>query len=154
VFKRIQKLCVELALWMLVGMSVIVFVDIILRFFLRRSLPWGVEVCEYFIFGLTYLAASYLLREGKHVRIEIIESFIKETVKKRLEKCREFIGLLFCIVVCIISIEAAYYSYKMKLKVTRIYAVDKYIFLLIIAFGFGMLALEFLRKLIITLRQK
>ena len=58
---------------LLIGaMALLIAGDVGLRTAGWGSLPWSVEVAEYILFGATFLAAPWVLREGGHVRVDVL----------------------------------------------------------------------------------
>jgi TRAP-type mannitol/chloroaromatic compound transport system permease small subunit len=60
--------------WLMFGMVVVVFGDVIFRYVLSRSFVW-VQELEWHLFGLVYLlAAGYTMLHDEHVRVDIVYS--------------------------------------------------------------------------------
>lgn len=131
----------------LLGCAVIIkFCDIILRYFFNRPLTWDIEITEYVLFAVAFFGAAWLLREGGHVRIDVLDNFLSEKGKIYLHLFHSAIGALVSIILSLMSFVTAAYSYRDGLKVIKIYAIGKYYFLLIISLGFFLLLAEFLRQ--------
>jgi len=56
------------------------------------SLPWLIEVAEYVLCGGTFLAAPWVLRQGAHVRIDIVLTALPRRVSRRLEQFVDLVG--------------------------------------------------------------
>jgi len=136
-----------ISLFLLGAMGAIVFVDIILRYVFRHSLPWGVEVCEYILFAITYLAAPWLLLEDKHVKIEILNSWLRPDTLNILDGLHKIVLAIFCLFAAVASLVATVQCYKTGLKVTKIYSVDKFYFMALISFSFILMAVTSLALL-------
>ncbi len=67
--------------------------EIAIRVFGIGSLSWLIEIAEYTLAGGTFLAAPWVLRQGAHVRIDILLTALPRRVSKRLE---QFVDLLGC----------------------------------------------------------
>lgn len=131
----------------MLGLVVIVkFCDIFLRYFLNKPLTWDVEFAEYMLFSVAFFGAAWLLREGGHVRIDVMDNLLSEKSKTRLHLLHSVVGALVSIILCLMSFIAAAYSYRDGLKVVKIFAIEKYYFLLIVSFGFFLLLAEFIRQ--------
>jgi TRAP-type mannitol/chloroaromatic compound transport system permease small subunit len=60
--------------WLMFGMVLVVFTDVILRYVFNRSAVWAQEL-EWHLFGVVYLlAAGYTLLYDEHVRVDILYS--------------------------------------------------------------------------------
>ncbi len=131
----------------LLGCAVIIkFCDIILRYFFNKPLTWDIEITEYILFAVAFFGAAWLLREGGHVRIDVLDNFLSEKRKTYLHLVHSAVGALVSMILCMMSFVAAAYSYRDGLTVVKIYTIGKYYFLLVISLGFFMLLAEFLRQ--------
>ena len=131
----------------LLGCAVIIkFCDIILRYFFNKPLTWDIEITEYILFAVAFFGAAWLLREGGHVRIDVLDNFLSEKGKTYLHLVHSAVGAFVSMVLCLMSFVAAAYSYRDGLTVVKIYTIGKYYFLFIISLGFFLLLAEFLRQ--------
>jgi len=142
----------------LLGCAIIIkFCDIILRYFFNKPLTWDIEITEYILFCVAFFGAAWLLREGGHVRIDVLDTLLSEKRKTYLHLFHSAVGALVSIILSLMSFVAAAYSYRDGLKVVKIYTIGKYYFLLIISLGFFLLLVEFTREFagcVRTLRNK
>lgn len=82
------------AFGIVVGILILLMsLDIGIRFFKLGSLPWLIEVVEYLVCGGTFLAAPWVLRQGAHVRVDILLTSLPKPAARRLE---QFVDLLGC----------------------------------------------------------
>ena len=131
----------------MLGLVVIVkFCDIILRYFFNKPLTWDVEFAEYMLFSIAFFGAAWLLREGGHVRIDVLDNLLSEKNKTCLHLVHSIVGAFVSIILCLMSFIAAAYSYRDGLKVVKIFAIEKYYFLMIISVGFFLMLAEFVRQ--------
>lgn len=131
----------------LLGCAVIIkFCDIFLRYFLNRPLTWDIEITEYILFAVAFFGAAWLLKQGGHVRIDVLDNLLSEKTKTYLHLLHSTVGALVSIILCLMSFMAAAYSYRDGLTVVKIYTIGKYYFLLIISLGFFLMLVEFLRE--------
>ncbi len=138
----------------LLGCAVIIkFCDIILRYFFNKPLTWDIEITEYILFALAFFGAAWLLREGGHVRIDVLDNFLSEKCKIYLHLVHSAVGGLVSIILCLMSFVAAAYSYRDGLTVVKIYTIGKYYFLFIVSLGFFLLFAEFLRQFAAGIRK-
>lgn len=57
-------------------MSVIVTIQVIMRYVFGSSLSWSEELARYLAIWLIYIGVSYAAKESRHVSVTIIELFI------------------------------------------------------------------------------
>lgn len=60
-------------------LAVAISLDVVLRNIGIISFPWLLEVTEYALYGATFLAAPWILREGRHVRVDVFVEFLPVT---------------------------------------------------------------------------
>ncbi len=78
----------------------LIFVQVVLRYCLGYSLSWSEELARYLFLWQTWIGASYAVKEHKHLRIDIIQNFIKgERQKIRFELFVLLIWLIFSITI-------------------------------------------------------
>lgn len=77
--------------------------DIAIRYFGWGSLPWLIEVVEYVLCGGSFLAAPWVLRQGAHVRVDILLTALPARVTRRLEQLLDLVG-------CAVSAALFYYG--------------------------------------------
>jgi len=61
----------------------LVFIQVIMRYVFSSSLSWSEELARYIFLWQIWVGASYAVKEHRHLRIEIIQDLIKDTVKKK-----------------------------------------------------------------------
>ncbi|KEQ04194.1 TRAP transporter small permease [Pseudorhizobium pelagicum] len=57
-------------------MTVLVFANVLLRYFFGVSLPWVEELTRYMMIWVAYLGAGLALRAGAHVAVEIVQDLL------------------------------------------------------------------------------
>ncbi|MCS7281035.1 MAG: TRAP transporter small permease [Desulfobacterota bacterium] len=123
------------------------FCEIILRYFFDRPLTWDVEFIEYILFSVTFFGTGWLLREGGHIRVDVLDYVLSREKLPYVRTIHSLVGFLAMGILALTSFLAAVHAYRDGLKVVKIYAIGKHYFFLIMAYGFFTLAVEFLRQL-------
>jgi TRAP-type C4-dicarboxylate transport system permease small subunit len=77
--------------------------DIAIRYFGWGSLPWLIEVVEYVLCGGSFLAAPWVLRQGAHVRVDLVLTALPPRIARRLEQLLDVVG-------CAVSAALFYYG--------------------------------------------
>ncbi|MBI5581876.1 MAG: TRAP transporter small permease [Deltaproteobacteria bacterium] len=73
--ERVLKwICVALV----VGLSVLVFLSVFLRYLFNSPLEWADEVVGFFILGLTYFGSAVACGRRSQIYVELLESFLKK----------------------------------------------------------------------------
>ena len=61
-------------------MSVIIFTNVIVRYFTDQSIPWAEEVARHMMIWLTFLGAGPVLRYGGHLAVENLQDSVPRPV--------------------------------------------------------------------------
>jgi len=108
-------------LMMLFGFS-LVLIEIVLRTFLTKTLHITSEYTAYMTVGITFLGLAYTLKEGGHIRMTFLHSFLKGKSVIFLDILTFIIGIVFFSVVTYITAEFAIGSYMIgsrSMQITR-----------------------------------
>jgi TRAP-type C4-dicarboxylate transport system permease small subunit len=96
-------------------LMVVIVADVFLRNVavpgLPRGLAWSNEVSELMLYLITMCVAPYLLRQGQHIRVDIVLRAIPPGVAWILEWIGDLIGLACCGVFAWVGAQAAWSSY-------------------------------------------
>lgn len=100
----------------LFALMMVIVVDVLLRNVavpgLPRGLSWSNEVSEGMLYLITLCVAPWLLRQGQHIRVDIVLRAIPARLAWGLEWLGDAIGLATCLVIAGYASQAAWASYK------------------------------------------
>lgn len=88
------------------SMTVIVFLQVIMRFVFNNALPWPEEASRYLMIWTCFLGSSLAVKYGEHIGV----LFIIQKVPMRI---RKYIMLVVKLVVIAFLAFAAYYGFRM-----------------------------------------
>lgn len=74
-------------------LAVLITIDILLRNFGVVSFPWLLEVSEYVLYFATLLAAPWVLRQGAHVRVDLLLLILRPSWSRVVEVVADLLGL-------------------------------------------------------------
>ncbi len=123
--------------------TLLVCADIVFRQIGVASMPWLVELIEYVMYGGTFLAAPWVLRQGEHVRVDLVLSSVPKPVAIRLEQVVDALGFLVSSVMCGYGVELLVDAYRANFIEFKNLAVHEWVLILPIPIGCAMLAIEF-----------
>ncbi|WP_354004332.1 TRAP transporter small permease [Ramlibacter pallidus] len=113
------KLLAALALagcFILFAMMLVIVADVALRNIavpgLPRGLAWSNEVSELMLYLLTMCVAPWLLRQGQHIRVDILLQALPKKVAWALEWVGDAIGLACCLFMAWYGARAALASFR------------------------------------------
>ena len=99
----------------LFAMMMIIVADVALRNMplpgLPRGLAWSNEISELMLYLLTMCVAPWLLRQGQHIRVDILLQAIPKRLAWSLEWVGDVIGLACCLFIAWYGAKAAWSSY-------------------------------------------
>jgi TRAP-type transport system small permease protein len=83
---------------LLLAMVALVTADVVIRNLAGGAIGWANEVTEYALYVMTLLAAPWLLRQGRHIRLDLVLTLVPRHVAWRMELCADALGFLVCLV--------------------------------------------------------
>ncbi len=87
---------------LLLAMMLIIVTDVALRNFAvsggPQGLAWSNEVSEFLLYLITLSVAPWLLRQGQHIRVDIL----LQAIPKKLAWALEWVGDLLCLACCLV----------------------------------------------------
>ncbi|MET0311445.1 MAG: TRAP transporter small permease [Burkholderiaceae bacterium] len=100
----------------LFAMMFIIVGDVVLRNIpvpgLPRGLAWSNEISELMLYLLTMCVAPWLLRQGQHIRVDILLQALPPRLAWCLEWVGDAIGFACCLVIAWYGAQAAWSSYS------------------------------------------
>lgn len=100
---------------LLMLMMLVIVADVALRNLaiagLPRGLAWSNEVSEFLLYLITMCVAPWLLRQGQHIRVDIVLQALPKPLAWALEWLGDAIGLACCLFIAWYSARAALDSY-------------------------------------------
>lgn len=99
----------------LFAMMTVIVADVALRNIpvpgLPRGLAWSNEVSELMLYLLTMCVAPWLLRQGQHIRVDILLQALPKKLAWALEWVGDIIGFACCVFIAWYGAKAAWASY-------------------------------------------
>src|SRR4051795_13716262 len=78
--------------------TALIALDVALRNLAGTGFPWLIDAIEYGLFAGTFLAAPWVLREGAHVRVDIVVTTLPPRGAAFLETVADLVGLAICLI--------------------------------------------------------
>ena len=104
-----------LGCFILLAMMLIIVTDVALRNLhipgMPGSLSWSNEISELMLYLITMCVAPWLLRQGQHIRVDIVLQAIPRRLAWSLEWVGDVLGLACCLVIAWFGAQAAWSSY-------------------------------------------
>jgi TRAP-type C4-dicarboxylate transport system permease small subunit len=101
---------------LLLAMMLIIVADVLLRNLALpgwpQGLAWSNEVSELMLYLITMCLAPWLLRQGQHIRVDIVLQALPRTWAWWLEWCGDLLALGCCLLLCRYGVQATLASYQ------------------------------------------
>jgi len=111
------------------------------------GVAWANEVTEYALYFITMLTAPWLLRQGMHIRIDVLLRAIPARLAWYCEWAADLITLASCAVIAFYGVKAAISSYSIGGTVVKVLAVPEWWLLAPLPLAFTLLAIEVLFRM-------
>ncbi|WP_312059266.1 TRAP transporter small permease [Anaerotignum sp.] len=85
-------------------MSVIIGIQVIMRYVFQNSLVWSEELSRYMFIWLIYFAVSYTARREKHIRIDAAINLYPKKLRPYIEILSELIVLGFSVFIAVTAV--------------------------------------------------
>ena len=99
----------------LLAMMLIIVADVALRNLaipgLPQGLAWSNEISELMLYLITMCVAPWLLRQGQHIRVDIVLQALPPQLAWYFEWLGDLVGLACCVVIAWYGTQAAWSSY-------------------------------------------
>lgn len=143
---RIMDLLAGAAGVLLILIMLLVSYLVVMRYTLGRPPGWVVEICQYMILALTFLAAPWLLRLEGHVRVDIVLAFLSVKTNILLSLVTSIAGLLISLILAFYGALSTWQHLTEGITVIEILRIPKAPLLAFIPIGFFLLSMQFLRQ--------
>ncbi len=148
---RLYRLVLQAFAWaagiLLGAMALAVTLDVVIRNLRLGNTGWVVELTEYSLPVATLLVAPWLLHRNEHVRLDALLVSVPRKLGVLLERVADVIGILICAVFVWFSIQLILDSARLGSMVVKTLAIPEWWQYVLMPVCFGLLAIEFARRL-------
>lgn len=142
VWDRLLDLCAGLAAGLTAVLTLGVCADVILRSLTDGGLPWVFDLVEYGMLFITALMAAPVLREGRHVEVDLVVSLVPGAARRWMRVAGALLCLLVSGVLALAAAEAARRSFVDGSVIFRYVLIPEWIPFAGVALMFALLAVE------------
>lgn len=135
-----------------VAVSIALFAILIPLDLFLRSVGWGnmwwlYEGIEYALYAGIFLGAPWVLKEGAHVRVDVLVATLPKKISARLEQALDLFGAAICAALTYYAVRSMIDDYIEESLPDKVLAIPDWILMLIFSVAFTMLTIEFLLRL-------
>ena len=127
-----------------------IVVDVMMRYIFGKPMIWVYYVAEYILLYSTFLAAAYVLKQNRHVRVDIVVRMLSERQRIYLSIFTGILGLFYCAVLGYYTWIDTYEAFLMKSTFSTSLEMYQYPIKMVMPFGCLLLCIEFIRKIILS----
>jgi TRAP-type C4-dicarboxylate transport system permease small subunit len=129
------------------SMMMLITLDVALRAFGRGGMGWVSEASEYVLYLSTFMAAPWLLRLGRHVRLDIALRALPAQVGWLVEWFTDLVGVVVCATLAVAGARILLASKAGGNLVIKTLEFPEWILLVPVPITFVLLAVEFLFRM-------
>ena len=126
----------------------LICLDVALRDLGLGSLPWLIELTEYLMYAGTFLAAPWVLRQGSHVRVDMLLVAVPKRLAIRLEQAVDVCGLAISLVLLYYGSAVVADAWRSGMVQYKTWYVPEWLLLLAIPVSAALLAAEFVLRVL------
>ncbi|MEA4933720.1 MAG: TRAP transporter small permease [Lawsonibacter sp.] len=115
--------------------TIIVNLNVFMRYFLNRPLFWAEEVSTGLFVWTVFIGSAYAFRKHAHLGVDILINLIPESIQKYVKVAMDFVGLLILIMLTFISIQYVVNTWD---KLTNTLRVPNWYIAIAVPIGFGL----------------
>lgn len=109
--KEFEYYIITIAMFLLVLMGVL---QILFRFVLNFSLSWTEELSRYLFVLMVYTGASLAIKRKRHVRVELVDIYVKGKIKKYIFILNDLVMIWLLILVGYAGLKISITTFEME----------------------------------------
>lgn len=133
-------------------MAVLLLYEVIMRYVFNKPPLWVLDVVQLVQVTLAFTAAAPILKDGGHISMEVLPTFLNDAARRKLELLSNAICTVGCFWMTALGWRTFSQSYQISESAYGI-SLPIYPWKFLVPFCFFMLGLQFLSMLINQLRQ-
>lgn len=133
---------------LLAGLTLLTAAATLSRYFFNRPLGWSIELTEYALLYVTFLGAPWVLRQGGHVRIDIVTSRLNPSLSRIVDIFSTGTALLVTGFLVYFGARAVLTAYSGGLVMIKVLRMPRHLILAAIPIGSLVLMLQLVRMLL------
>ncbi|MBI2831869.1 MAG: TRAP transporter small permease [Chloroflexi bacterium] len=145
-FDRVLNTAVTIASALLAFAMLTVGIDVILRMF-GWPIRWQIEINQILLFFMVMLPAAKLMREGKHVRMDLLPLRLKPNYQLLLGIFNAFLGVVICGIIFWYGVQTTWNHWRGGIYQPSFLNIPNATVLWIIPVAYLLLLIQCLRKI-------
>lgn len=125
-----------------------VCVDVVMRYFFNRPMIWVIEISEYLLVYMTFLAAAWVLKKEGHVAVDVFTARLKPKAQAITGIMGSTIGAFVCLIITWFGSIETWDNFQRGVRIPSILEFPKGPILAIIPLGSLLFMIQFIRRAI------
>lgn len=146
-FERLMIFFASLVAISIALFAILIPLDLFIRSVGLGNMWWLYEGIEYVLYAGIFLGAPWVLREGAHIRVDVLVATLPKKLSARLEQALDVFGAVICAVLTFYGVRSMIEDYVENSLPDKLLVVPDWWLMLIFSFAFAMLVVEFLLRL-------
>lgn len=121
--------------------------EVLCRYFLNRPMVWVVEVTEYILVQIAFLASAWALKNEAHVSVDVVVSHLNKKIRAFLHIMTSITGALACLILACWGSVATWGAFRDNLIIPKQIGMPKYLVMIVIPLGCFLLFCQFIRRI-------
>ena len=136
---------------LLFSMSIIIVLQVFMRYVMQSALPWSEEIARYMFIYLMYLGISYGVRRNRHLRVSAFVNLFKGSGKKILVILADVLFLIFAVMVVMKSSDVVAMQRRLGQITASIGMPMSYVYTGV-PIGFGLATIRLIQNIIYKIK--
>ena len=142
-FGRLLGFLIALVAISIALIAILIPVNLLLVKMHWGSLWWLHEAVEYTLYAGVFLGAPWVLRQGAHVRVDVLLSALAPAASMRLERIMNGAGMVLCAALCFYGVRIAIGEFEDGTMPDKDLRIPTGYMMVVFALSFALLVIEF-----------
>lgn len=145
-YGRFLDLCGLAAGLLICAIALSITGEVVLRNMAGRTVPWLLESSEYALFIAAFLGAPWVLRQGGHIRVDVVLNLADARTGRWIELGSDVVSTLICGILFYFGVLATVESFASNIMIYKSIIIPEWWVLIFVPLSFFLLSLEFVLR--------
>ena len=131
---------------LVVLVMLVVCADVILRYFFNRPMFWVLESTQFALVFITFLGATWVLKNDGHVRMDIVINRLSQRTQNRINIVTSILCAVACLIVTWFGAKVWWDYFQINYLYAGSLVIPAYFLEVVIPIGAFLLFIQFLRQ--------
>lgn len=149
--KSLDKISEMISSILLIATSVLVFTQVILRYFFKYSIHWSEEVSLLMIVWFIFIGCSVAAKENAHISMEILDNILPNKGKKLFDVIINLVNISFGAIIVYAGIGMVNNAIKLNSMATSI-SMPLWVAYASVPVGMSLMLIQYIFKLVESIK--